>query len=365
MRNPLKEFLNQYLYFSKRDRNAILILLFLIFISIVAVIVIKNIETKSKYDYFEFRKMVEEWEKRQLRHEDSGKYLFSFNPNTITLEKFDSLNIPRFIKQNIVNYRNAGGHFDSVEQIRKIYGMNDSIFEAIKYYVNLHQIHKNGKPKPQESDNKPTFTGSGYFDPNNVEMDTLLKFGFSQFQANNLIKYRASGGKFNVKSDILKIYGIDSAFFLVAENYIKIEKTPSDVSQPIKLIELNGADSLDLLELDGIGPVFAGRILKYKNLLGGYYSKLQLLEVYNFPPETFKKIENRIYADTLLLNKIRINYADYTQLLKHPYLNKKQTNELLTYRNKNGAFKNLEDVKKVFSSDSVTFRRLSPYLTCR
>ena len=36
-------------------------------------------------------------------------------------------------------------------------------------------------------------------------------------------------------------------------------------------IHLNTADSVQLLPLPGIGPVFAGRIIRYRNLLDGYY----------------------------------------------------------------------------------------------
>ena len=44
------------------------------------------------------------------------------------------------------------------------------------------------------------------------------------------------------------------------------------------VISINSADSADLLPLPGIGPVFAGRIIKYRNLLGGFVSSANFLK---------------------------------------------------------------------------------------
>lgn len=41
-------------------------------------------------------------------------------------------------------------------------------------------------------------------------------------------------------------------------------------------VELNQADSLTLQKVPGIGPVFSRRIIKYRDLLGGFYAVHQL-----------------------------------------------------------------------------------------
>jgi len=89
------------------------------------------------------------------------------------------------------------------------------------------------------------------------------------------------------------------------------------------------------------------------------------LEVYNFPEETFENIKNGISADTFLIKKIRLNFAEYADLLRHPYLNKKQVEAVLNYRDKNGSFQNILQLKTSGIIDSETFSRISPYLTCR
>ena len=57
-------------------------------------------------------------------------------------------------------------------------------------------------------------------------------------------------------------------------------KTKSKVPQrKIIKVELNTADSAMLDAVRGIGPYYAKKILRYRELLGGYYSVEQLKEI--------------------------------------------------------------------------------------
>jgi DNA uptake protein ComE-like DNA-binding protein len=65
-----------------------------------------------------------------------------------------------------------------------------------------------------------------------------------------------------------------------------------------KLINLNSCDSAMLETLPGSGPVLSARIIKYRNLIGGYSKIEQLREVYGLPPETYELIRTRVFAET-------------------------------------------------------------------
>jgi DNA uptake protein ComE-like DNA-binding protein len=298
-------------------------------------------------------------------NEKNGKTLFVFDPNTIIPEMLDSLDLPENIKRNLINYRSAGGQFSNQSQLRKIYGMNDSIYAVLEKYIII----------PEKSDSfdldkvDPRKSIKVVFDPNNVDFNQLIDLGFNSYQANNLIKYRSKVGIFRSKVDLLKIYGIDTAFYKSIENYIQInimeESTPPDNIHVLFHIELNNADSIELVQLNGVGSVFATRILKYRDLLGGFYSTSQLLEVYKFPVETFQKIENSVSVDTMLIKKIRVNFAEFPDLIRHPYLNKKQVEAVINFRNRNGSFQDIMQLKSNGLIDSETFQKIRPYLTCR
>lgn len=205
------------------------------------------------------------------------------------------------------------------------------------------------------------------FDPNTAAFDTLLLLGLEEREARTLISYRSKGGRFRKPSDILKVYGLDSA---KAERLIPVIKISSGYSynsnnisydQP-KLINLNRCDSAELEKLPGIGPVLAARIIKYRNLLGGYTETDQLKEVYGLSSDTYELIRSRVFADTTAVMKININNSDYRQLSRIPYLRRYQVTDILKYRELMGKIVNLPElVNNNIIADSIA-DRIKPYL---
>ena len=125
-----------------------------------------------------------------------------------------------------------------------------------------------------------------------------------------------------------------------------------------KVIELNVADSVTLITLPGIGPVFASRIIKYRIKLGGYVSKNQLLEVYGFTAETFNKFKDLVYVDSSLIIKININTAAFKEILHHPYFNYETTLKIVRARDKT-PFTSIEDFS---SRTEITDKKVLCYL---
>lgn len=103
-----------------------------------------------------------------------------------------------------------------------------------------------------------------------------------------------------------------------------------------QLIDLNICDSAALEALPGIGPVLSVRIIRYRNLIGGFVSVGQLREVYGLSEETYNLISDRVKADSLDVRKISINSADYGELIRHPYFKKNEVTAILKYRELKG-----------------------------
>ena len=66
--------------------------------------------------------------------------------------------------------------------------------------------------------------------------------------------------------------------------------------------------------------------------------------------------------DTNLIIKININKAQFKTLLKHPYLNKYQTQSIMKYREISGKFTQIEQIleNKLLLKDD--YLRIKPYL---
>src|SRR4030095_6900989 len=126
-------------------------------------------------------------------------------------------------------------------------------------------------------------------------------------------------------------------------------------------IDLNLASVSDLESLNGIGPVLAERIIKFRESLGGFISPEQLLDCYGFPPETFEKIKDH-FTTTESPQKILINEVNLDSL-SHPYLSKKLTRMIKAYKKQHGIFKNETDLRKVYPPDSNWCEKILPYIS--
>jgi DNA uptake protein ComE-like DNA-binding protein len=231
----------------------------------------------------------------------------------------------------------------------------------------LPKLNSNTAVSDSSSENHELFV----FDPNTVSKEQLIELGFKEKTANTFINYRNKGAHFNKKEDLKKVYGISDELYSRLEAYVLIGNSNSPekiVSQQelknkkqIKVVELNSTDSVGLLPLPGIGPGFAKRILKYRSLLGGYYSAEQLKEVYGFTDSLFLAVRDHVKVDPSLITKIDINSEDFKKLNAHPYLSYEDTKSIFNYRKKNGPITKIEHLK-ICISDEQQIKKLTPYL---
>lgn len=139
-----------------------------------------------------------------------------------------------------------------------------------------------------------------------------------------------------------------------------ISRLPSKTSQKT---DLNRADSQNLVKLPGIGPVLSARIIKYRNKLGGFYSREQLKEVYGIPDSTYEKIKAQLEVQPTSIKKICLNLVDEKTIATHPYVGWNDAKTIIRYRQANGYFKNAEDLASVWAMDKKNLERLLPYLS--
>lgn len=316
--------LKDYFYFTKTERNGIIVLIILILIILAYPLVKRNITKPETIDFSELNNQIEEYEQllseyneakesfernRNLAKQETQNTAMElkperFNPNELSLEEYLDLGLTQGIARNIINYRNAGGQFRYREDFKRIYSITDDIYYQLESYIDLPV-----KPDPG-SWRKPA-----------VDSIKSPKDSLQQFHN---------------------------------------DRTPrwADV-----LIDINQADTTEWQKIRGIGPVFSRRITAYRELLGGYYSTEQLMEVFGMDSARFQQMADHIFIDEFELTQININEADFVQLVRHPYLNRNQVNSILRMREQHGLYKEIDEIKKSeLISDSV-FRKIAPYLT--
>ncbi len=132
--------------------------------------------------------------------------------------------------------------------------------------------------------------------------------------------------------------------------------------KPARILDLNKCDSAALESLPGLGPVLSARIVRYRNLLGGYADVSQLKEVYGLPEETWDLVSGRLKADPDDVRKININQADYRQLIRLPYFERYEVTAILKYRELNGKIESIDELVENGVIDSAKVKKVKWYL---
>ena len=127
-------------------------------------------------------------------------------------------------------------------------------------------------------------------------------------------------------------------------------------------MDLNRADSLDLQQLRGIGPSFASRIVKYRQLLGGYIRKEQLLEVYGMDSIRYAGIVEYLSIDSSLVRKVNLNTAGIKELMKHPYIEYYVAKTIVKYREKEGGITSIDSLRKGTGIPADLMLKILPYV---
>jgi competence protein ComEA len=241
--------------------------------------------------------------------------------------------------------------------------------------VNQQQPNYYSKVRNQIEDNevRPT-TSLHKFDPNTIDVVEWQELGLSLKQGQSIVNYTNKGGKFYKPEDLQKMYTITPQKYKELLPFIEIKqglqldnKAYPEKSTYVKkeavIVDINSADTLQLDEIKGVGAAFARRIANYRNKLGGFYKKEQLLEVYGLDSLKYNEIKDQIKINAANINKININTAEFNDLKNHPYLKYKQINAIINYRKQHGKYNSIDDLKKVIILTPQIIQNITPYLS--
>ena len=130
-------------------------------------------------------------------------------------------------------------------------------------------------------------------------------------------------------------------------------------SRPLEPLDLNMADSTELVRLPGIGAATAMKIIRYRERLGGYTEISQLAEIEGLPDSLMKWF---IITDTIPVSRIAVNKATLAELRRHPYIDFYQARAIVEFRNERGIIKGPEQLSFMEEFTAQDLIRLKPYL---
>lgn len=206
------------------------------------------------------------------------------------------------------------------------------------------------------------------FDPNFIAEDSLILLGFPKSVATRLINYRSKGGRFIIKQDVKKIYGVSDQLIEAIYSFIDLPETLSKSSEniPNQRFDINKARVDQLKKVSMIGDMFAARIVNYRNSLGGFVSKNQFEEVYGISDLALKNLNSIVYISSgFQPRRVKINLDSFEVLRSHPYISDPLAEDILRFRKINDTIGSEKVLINFKSIDKSKFEKLILYLDFR
>jgi len=345
--------------FTKRERRGAFIFTTLLIVILFAGKFVPGFIEQSPWYVIEDSAKVKSWIDNLKQQQKLN--LSKFNPNKVAIEDLYNMGIPSSVASGWIKYLDAGGHFYNKSDLRKLYGMPDTLYAKLEPWLRIPQkraryYNYQEAQSGLEKKTKPLKN----FNPNTYSEDMLIDAGVKAGIAKNIISYRNAGGNFYVKTDLMKLYAVDDAYFNQLKPYINID---AEASQIIKVdsVELNSTTIDELLQLN-IKKNVARRIINYRELLGGFYSHKQLDEVYHIDPYTITKLNESSWIDTLLIKTIDINKVDEYNLAQHPYITRKVAEQIRKYRDFASEIESLDELFNLGIMEPQSREKLKYYL---
>lgn len=222
------------------------------------------------------------------------------------------------------------------------------------------------------------------FDPNTADSTELLALGLEPWQVRNIYKYRAKGGVFRKKEDFARVYGLTNKQYRELEPLIRIgsDYQPYDMARGFQNVPYGEApDSVpgrrfpaklkqgERIELNDADTTILMRVPG----IGTYFAH-QIVQ--------YRKLLGGYYSlDQLLeiqdmpeealdyfevspgkVRRLNVNKLSLGELKRHPYINYYQAKAIVDYRRLYGDIHDLEQLKLKKDFTTDDFERLIHYV---
>lgn len=275
--------------------------------------------------------------------------------------------------------------------------VNDSIHHAFTE----HQMLQDSLRRAQWKKQYPRDTielRMQVFDPNTADSSTLVHLGLRPWQASNMLKYRAKGGRYRTASDLKKLYGMTDSLYQTLLPYIQIDtmaidqwrdsirqrrldslrvlrdsaNTRDSVPRYVStkrdtVLNLRTADTTELKMIPGIGSYRAKQIVRYRKELGGFARVEQLYEVKALQALCQDSLAadsllSHFYLDSVVVEPLRVNSMSLERLQRHPYLSFEQAKAIYELRRRKLNLTSIEQLRTLDCLTEEDIQRIQPYL---
>lgn len=229
-----------------------------------------------------------------------------FDPNTADSSTLVHLGLKKWQVSNMLKYRAKGGRYRRAEDMKKLYGMTDSMYQALLPYI---------------------------------QIDTVA-----------IKQYRDSVRKSQMDS-------------------VRTDSLPRYISpKRDTILNLRTADTTELKKIRGIGSYRARQIVRYRKELGGFVHTEQLREIKALQPLLTDSLQadsllSHFWIDSIIIVPLQVNSCRAETLERHPYLSFEQAKAVYELRRKKIRLESIEQLRRLDCFTEEELRRVEPYLS--
>ena len=155
---------------------------------------------------------------RFISNNPKNSHLAEFDPNELDGKQWRNLGFTEKQTTTILNYKKiVGGKFLSKEQFKKCFAVSAEKFSELEPYLILPENNGDSKSSRYNRVEKKSITVSRKFNPDLYNINDWVKMGFSERQAEAIVKYKNYlGGSFVSKEKFKE------CFIISPENYQRL-----------------------------------------------------------------------------------------------------------------------------------------------
>ncbi len=338
----MKERWSGLLYYTKKERRAIVILILVILVARVSNHFLDMWSSPEEMIAVRFApEMAARFTESSV---DTQVHVPAFDINKVTIDELVAYGLRRGVASTWIKYREARGGYTDQSQLFRIFGI-DTVWlrENRKKFMleNKVGLARTKRPEKARAEIPPGTKDTTEVVHSQVRATSALPPDHKTMDAPQVRQYQDDEG--------------------IGENVIPSSKNRSAVHEEMRQVDINRSNVYEWQMLKGIGPVLAGRIIRFRQKLGGFHSIDQVAETYGLPDSTFSAIQP-LLVHSPIQDHILINEIGQDSLANHPYIKWKEASIIIHYRMQHGPYESASDLYRTRVFDSTFVERISPYL---
>ncbi len=265
---------------------------------------------------------------------------FSFDPNTADSTTLLRLGLASWQVRAVYNYRAKHGRYHTPEDFQRLPGMTNELWERLHPYIRIDRRFQLVTPKPRSYERPSVSAASTSKVPSTKVNSQPLEKG-------------------NLKTDSLPY----NETLARSEEPVNSTDTIPHLEKyaPGTVIDLNTADTLMLMKIPGIASYRASKIVEYRQRLGGFRTKEQVMEACRMPDEVL----DWFTVQPVPLERLEVNHLSLKRLMRHPYISFYQAQAIIEYRKKYGPLHSPQELQKLQDFTPEAIERVQDYLDFR